>query len=141
MNAQKESPRWRAEGEGEKQLTERLSVTTLAREAETVNIKAYVHAVGRAMCGSCGFRWPWPPNVPAPGEFTFVSPTSVPQRATSCPRCHTVGLLTVEPADEVWWGYASRQPRRAIKARSLVPSTTTRPDGDTPSRQLGGVEL
>lgn len=119
MGPEKRSPAGLGQGNGEKQEMDQLSITTLSREADRVNIKA-IHAVARARCGSCGHRWPWPPNAPMLGESLFVT---VKPPTAACPRCHAVGPLQPEPCDEGWWRYASRQPRR----RDTLPSAARGP--------------
>lgn len=53
-------------------------------------------------------------------------------------------LIGVQAVGERWWRYASRSPSaKPAKGRTpaLVPRGHVRPNGDTPPRQLGGIEL
>lgn len=108
----------------------------LAPAREHIKVKLY--AVGRARCPQCSHRWPWPDGAPTPAVLLLIRSSVV------CPSCLAIVPLEPEPCDERWWSYVSTPPSaKPVKARSpfLVPRSDVRPNGDTPPRQLVGIEL
>lgn len=100
--------------------------------------KVRLYATNRARCSQCTHRFTWPDGAPTLAESPLVRPS------VACPSCHAVVPLEAEPYDESWWRFVSTPPSaKPVKARSpsLVPRGHVRPNGDTPPRQLGGIEL
>ena len=115
-------PRGKAGGEGEDVST--ADTTLIHRGMQRCPQPL---SISRAVCGSCGCRFPWPTGALLPHESPLISVMGI------CPRCHGIIELQPEPVDEVWWRFASSAPPAAATPPARQTCPARRPSAVRPA--------